>query len=166
MIYLYNTYGTIIVDGEVFYFDIEDLSIIQSRSWYKDKDGYLVHSYFYHGKRCFVSFHRLVMKAKPNEVVDHINHKRADNRKSNLRICKRIENDRNRGLYITNTSGIAGVHFDKQRNKWIASITYNNKKLFIGRFELKEAAIKARLAKEIELFQEFAPQKALLKEYI
>lgn len=72
---------------------------------------------------------------------------------------------RNRGLLSTNKSGITGVHYDKQRNKWTASITYNCKKLFIGRFELKEDAIRARLFKEIELFKDFAPQKALLEVY-
>lgn len=165
LIYLYNTYGTLIIDGTTFYFDIEDLPIIQSRSWYKDKDGYLAHCYYYNGKRCFVSFHRIIMGAKRNEVVDHINKNRADNRKANLRICERTENDRNRGLYSTNTSGVTGVHFDQKRGKWAASITYNNKRLFIGRFEFKEDAIRARLLKEIELFKDFAPQRALLEEY-
>lgn len=158
---LFDTYGILYVDASPFYFDIEDLSIIESRQWYKDKDGYLTYSYFYYGKRCFVRFHRLVMHAQPQQHIDHINKNRADNRKYNLRCCDRIENDRNRGLYHTNTSGVTGVHFDKQRNQWIASITYNCKKIFIGRFKLKEDAIYARLVKEIELFKEFAPQRAL-----
>ena len=103
------------------------------------------------------------MNAQEDEIVDHINHKRADNRKRNLRVCKRAENDRNRGLYATNTSGISGVHFDKKRNKWIANITYNRRRIFIGRFSHKEEAIRARLLKEAELFKDFAPQRALLE---
>lgn len=156
-------YGILYLDNVEFYFDIEDLPLIQSRSWYKDKDGYLVSCYYYAGQRRFVRFHRIVMNAKEDEAVDHINHKRTDNRKRNLRVCKRAENDRNRGLYATNTSGISGVHFDKKRNKWVASITYSHRRIFIGRFLYKEEAVKARLVKEAELFKDFAPQRALLE---
>lgn len=158
-----NDYGILYLNNVEFYFDIDDLPLIQSRSWYEDKDGYLVSCYYYAGQRRFVRFHRIVMSAKSDEVVDHINHKRTDNRKCNLRVCKRAENDRNRSLYATNTSGISGVHFDKKRNKWIASITYNRRRIFIGRFLHKEEAIRARLLKETELFKDFAPQRALLE---
>lgn len=145
---------------------MEDLPLIKGRdSWYRDKDGYLVSSYYFDGVRRFVRFHRIVMHAKPRQCVDHINKNRADNRKQNLRICERSENDRNRSLYVTNTSGVAGVCFDKKRKKWVASITYNRKKVYIGRFTEKEDAILARLQKEIELYKEFAPQRELWEEY-
>lgn len=158
---LYDTYGIIHIGTSEFIFDIEDLHIIESRNWYQDKDGYLVSYYFYAGKRKCVRFHRIVMNAQPNQCVDHINKNKADNRKQNLRYCSRIENDRNRGVYSTNSSGVTGVHFDKRRGRWIASITYNNKRIFIGRFYSKEDAIKARLEKEAALFGDFAPQKEL-----
>lgn len=161
---LFDNYGIIFVNDTPFYFDSEDLSVVQSRSWYKDKDGYLVHSYFYCDQRRFVRFHRLVIKAPPDKTVDHKNLNRADNRKKNLRVCERAENDRNRGVYATNTSGITGVHYDCKRAKWVASITYNSKRVFIGRYEYKEDAIMARLTKEVELFKEFAPQRALLED--
>lgn len=115
------------------------------------------------GQRRFVRFHRLVINAPPDKTVDHKNLNRADNRKKNLRVCERAENDRNRGVYATNTSGITGVHYDRKRAKWVASITYNSKRVFIGRYEYKEDAIMARLTKEVELFKEFAPQRAFLE---
>lgn len=159
---LFDTYGILYIGTSEFFFDIEDLQIIQSRTnWYVDKGGYLTSSYFYAGIQRIVRFHRIVMHAKPNQFVDHRNRKRYDNRKENLRCCSRAENIRNRGLCSANTSGIIGVSFDKRRNKWTASITINSKKLFIGRFESKEAAILARLKKETELFGDFAPQQAL-----
>lgn len=52
---------------------------------------------------------------------------------------------------------------DEQREKWVASITYNSKKIYLGRYDAKEDAVMARLTKEIELYREFAPQKALLE---
>ena len=112
---LLNTYGILHIGVAEFLFDLDDLPIIKGRdSWYCDKDGYLVSSYFYCGVRRFVRFHRLVMHAKPGQFVDHINKNKADNRKENLRCCQRSENDRNRSIYITNTSGVSGVFFDRQ----------------------------------------------------
>lgn len=79
---LLNTYGILHIDAAEFLFDMDDLPIIKGRdSWYCDKDGYLVSSYFYCGVRRFVRFHRLVMHAKPGQFVDHINKNKADNRK-------------------------------------------------------------------------------------
>lgn len=146
-----DTHGVLQLGASEFLFDVEDLSLVQSREWYRDKDGYLVSCYFFCGRRCFTRFHRIVMHAQPNQFVDHINRNRADNRKQNLRCCDRSENMRNRSLQRTNTSGVAGVYFDKERNKWTASIT-------------KEDAILARLSKEAELFKDFAPQRELMKE--
>lgn len=163
---LFPTYGVLQIKATEFFFDIEDLQLIESRSWYKDKDGYLVSCYYFDGRRRFTRFHRIVMNAKPGQIVDHINKNRADNRKSNLRCCKRSENDRNRSTYSNNTSGITGVYFDKKRSKWVASISYDKKRITIGRFVLKEDAVRARLEKESELFKEFAPQRALLEGFV
>ena len=115
------------------------------------------------------------MKAKPGQFVDHINKDRADNRKCNLRCCRRAENDRNRGTYATNTSGVTGVYFDKQRNKWVASISYDKKRTLIGRFTSKKEAVQAEQWTGAHLvmvgvytafsilFKEFAPQRALME---
>jgi hypothetical protein len=162
---LFDAYGVLYVNETQFYFDLEDLAVIESRHWYKDKDGYLTHSYFYNGQRRFVRFHRIVMGAKPSQYIDHINKDRTDNRKGNLRFCTRSENNRNRGLYKTNKSGVTGVHYDNKRSKWVASITYNSRRLFIGRFDIEAEAIRARLKKETELFGEYAPQHKLLEVY-
>lgn len=154
---LLDTYGILRIGSSVFCFDLEDLPVIQSRRWYVGKNGYLTSSYYYMGKRRIVRFHRIVAHARPGQRVDHKNRNRTDNRKQNLRCCSLAENNRNRGLYSTNTSGVAGVSFDKQRKRWVASITYNGKKKFIGRFYNKEDAITARLNTEIHLFGEFSP---------
>ena len=78
------------------------------------------------------------------------------------RICAVASGQRTTGTAATNTSGVSGVFFDRQREKWVASITYNSKKIYLGRYDAKEDAIMARLTKEIELYREFAPQKTLL----
>lgn len=163
---LFQTYGVLSIGTSMFYFDLDDLSVIQSRHWYVDKNGYLTSSYYYMGQIRIIRFHRIVARAKPGEWVDHRDRSRANNRKQNLRRCNFSENNRNRGLYSTNTSGVAGVSFDKRRSRWVASITYNNKKIFIGRFHNKEDAIAARLETEIRLFGDFSPQWELYTEQL
>lgn len=158
MVELLDTYGILHIGSLNFLFDLDDLPVIENRSWYVDKDGYLTSSYYYRGSLRIVRFHRIVAHPKPGQRVDHRNKNRADNRKQNLRCCNFSENNRNRGLYSTNTSGVAGVSFDKQRKRWVASISYNGKRKFIGRFYNKEDAIAARLDAEIHLFGEFSPQ--------
>ena len=89
---LLDTYGILRIKTTEFLFDLEDLPLIKGRdSWYCDKDGYLVSSYFYNGVRRFVRFHRLVMHAKPGQCVDHINKNKADNRKKNLSVLRTTE---------------------------------------------------------------------------
>jgi len=161
-----DTYGILHIGATNFIFDPEDLSIVRSRDWYQDKDGYLASSYIFDGRRCFIMFHREVMHAQPGQWVDHINRDKTDNRKCNLRCCEHIENNRNRSLFSTNTSGVTGVFFDRERNRWVADITYNHKRICIGRFSSKRDAIIARLEKEIELFKEFAPQRALYESIV
>ena len=95
---LLSTHGVLRLGSFPFLFDLEDLPVIQNHIWYRDKDGYLVSCYYFNGQQRFVRFHRIVMRAQPGQVVDHINKDRSDNRKQNLRCCSRSENVRNRGI--------------------------------------------------------------------
>ena len=52
----------------------------------------------------------------------------------------------------TNTSGKTGVSFDKSRGKWVAKIKLKGKNIYLGRYDKKEDAIKARLKAEEEYF--------------
>lgn len=54
-----------------------------------------------------------------------------------------------------NTSGYKGVRWDNSRSKWTASITFQKKYYFLGRFDKKEDAIKARKEAEEKLHKNF-----------
>ena len=58
----------------------------------------------------------------PDDQIDHINHNRADNRISNLRLASQSENAKNAGRRSDNTSGVTGVYWSKSRRKWVAQI--------------------------------------------
>lgn len=55
----------------------------------------------------------------------------------------------------SNTSGVTGVSWDKSRQKWSASIIFKKKIYYLGRYENKEDAIKARKEAEEKLFKPF-----------
>ena len=74
-----------------------------------------------------MSLHRLIMD-NPNSHVDHINHKPNDNRKCNLRVVTREQNQANTKLRKDNTSGTKGVSFSNSYNCWIAEIQSNKKR--------------------------------------
>lgn len=80
--------------------------------------------------------------------VDHINHVRHDNRRSNLRATDESHNAQNRAKWGTK-SRYTGVV--KQGDFWIAGITKDHKKEYLGTFQTEEDAARAynRRAKEL-----------------
>lgn len=51
---------------------------------------------------------------------------------------------------IDNTSGVTGVYLDRKSSKWIAYISFQRKRHYLGIYEKKEDAIKARQRAEQE----------------
>jgi hypothetical protein len=92
--------------------------------------------------------HRIIMIMAGMDIngkqTDHINHIRDDNRLENLRAVDQYENSKNQTLKKTNKSGVVGVSWKKQRNKWTANIQVNKKQYYLGMFLNKEEAITAR----------------------
>lgn len=86
----------------------------------------------------------------PPEQIDHINHNRADNRIANLRSVSHQENHRNQSKTNNNTSGFVGINWHKQRNKWRAFITVDQKHIYLGLFTDINDAISARKQAEID----------------
>lgn len=86
----------------------------------------------------------------PDDQIDHINGKRSDNRISNLRAVTRQENGRNQKRYSTNTSGVTGVYWFKQTQKWVAQIIVNGKNIHLGYFDCFLAASMVRLKAEAD----------------
>ena len=96
--------------------------------------------------------------------IDHKNHDKMNNRKSNLRRANNSENAMNSELSSANTSGVTGVYHDKKRNKWIASIMFNYKNIHLGRFDKFEDAVKARKDAEEKYFGEWSYDNSMNQE--
>ena len=82
--------------------------------------------------------------------IDHINHRRDDNRLINLRSVTKVENNRNRSKRSDNTSGVTGVYWNKKARKWYARIQVNGKNIHLGSFNNMADAITARTAAKVD----------------
>ncbi|MGY0156362.1 HNH endonuclease signature motif containing protein [Edwardsiella tarda] len=85
-----------------------------------------------------------------NYQVDHINGNKSDNRIDNLRIVKNCDNAKNQKRKETNRSGMTGVSWDTQTQRWRAHITVDGKMKSLGRYEDKLEALAARKRAEIK----------------
>lgn len=79
----------------------------------------------------------------PVKNLDHINRDKSDNRLKNLRLAGQSLNMHNAKRTPTK-SGVVGVVWDSCRKKWVARVKINYATVFLGRFDKKEDAIKAR----------------------
>lgn len=103
-----------------------------------------------------IYMHRFITDAPAGMDIDHINHDRLDNQRSNLRICAHIENTRNLPIRPNGTSQYKGVSWDKKNQKWIVYIKVNYKPMNLGRFTDEIEAAKAYDSAARHYFGEFA----------
>ena len=86
--------------------------------------------------------HRVLLKAKPGEQVEHENSDGLDNRRCNLRLCTQPDNSRNQKLAAQNRSGFKGVCYSKRYRNWRVRIGIMNRDYWLGSYATKiEAAI-------------------------
>ena len=90
--------------------------------------------------------------------VDHINQKPWDCRYENLRLADKSLNSINTNLRISNTSGVTGVCFANREQNWRAFISYQGKRIELGRRKDKNEAIRLRLIAELKYYRDAAPQ--------
>lgn len=91
----------------------------------------------------------------PSKSIDHINRDTTDNRIENLREADDVQNQANRGISKNNTSGFKGVH-TLRHGKWMASITFRRKSIYLGLFDAPEKAHQAYCDAAKRLKGEFA----------
>lgn len=96
----------------------------------------------------------LVYGSYPENILDHANGVRDDNRIANLRVANKALNGANTGLYKNNTSGIKGVSFKKSSRKWVASI--GKSRTHLGYFDDKESAAEAYAKAAKDRYGEFS----------
>ena len=135
--------------------DIDDIDKVIGHKWSMDKRGYV------DTKESPRRLHRFIMEPPKDMEVDHINHNKLDNRKSNLRIVTRSQNNMNHKLCSRNTSGYKGVSYLKKNKVWETYIQVNGEMLKLGYFKKLQDAISARREAEIKYFGEFRYEEVI-----
>ena len=104
----------------------------------------------------YYRLHRLAWLYVYDELpssLDHIDRDKSNNRISNLRETNHAKNNKNKNKYKTNTSGVTGVCYRKDMNRWGASINVDKTKIHLGIFASYSDAVDAR--KNAEAFYGF-----------
>lgn len=89
--------------------------------------------------------------------IDHINRCGSDNRWCNIRLATPSQNGANRDIFRNNKSGVKGVYFNRQKQKWHAAIKHDSQRHHLGFYESKDDAINARREAEAILLGKFIP---------
>jgi len=84
----------------------------------------------------------------PTHGIDHIDGDPSNNRIANLRDVGQPENTKNRSLNRNSSSGVAGVSWCKESQKWRAYVHLNGKPLRLGFFASFNEAVQTRKAAE------------------
>lgn len=129
--------------GQVALVDALDYAALMALGrWCYSNSGYAVcYTHDEQGQRKTLYMHRVIMARMLGQPipgglqVDHIQHHlgRLDNRRSNLRLATRSQNQANKGRPVNNSSFYKGVSFN--RGKWEARIRFGGQRLNLGRFE-------------------------------
>jgi hypothetical protein len=105
-------------------------------------DGYLM--FRLEGKTVLV--HRYLyekyynVKLNPDEIINHKNHKKDDNRIENLEVVCKQQNCQYR-------ENALGYYWNNQKKKWQANIMLNQKTIYLGRFDKEQDARNAYIEK-------------------
>ena len=148
-------------------YDEGDEEFVSRHSWYVWKDPVNKNLYYcrtnitVNGKQKTYRFHRLLLGVTDRKIeVDHINHNGLDNRRENLRVCDRNQNQANARPGSNQSSVYKGVYFKKNRSHrptpWIAQIQVDLRQIHLGCFSTEEEAALAYNRAALIYFGEFA----------
>jgi len=71
---------------------------------------------------------------------------------AHLRLATMKQQNENRGAQANSKSGVRGVHYRKDRDRWAAQVQHHGKSITVGYFKTQAEAEAAVIAKRIELF--------------
>lgn len=138
--------------------DSDDLPRLRKRFWNasKNKSGkyYCVSNGTAAQSR--VSAHRYIMRAQDGHEVDHRNGNTFDNRKSNLRVATKKQNNCNVDITVRNTSGFKGVSYCKRTGRYRAQIRVEGRNRSLGYRDTPEEAAELYAEAAMKYHGEFA----------
>jgi hypothetical protein len=137
--------------------DEEDYEWAKDWKWFLNQHGYAARNGS-SPERGMIFLHHCIAGRPLNKLeIDHRNHCRFDNRRSNLRFATHRENLRNVSVARNSPYGVTGVTWDSKRIMWRSRVQMDGKLAYFGRFLKFEDAVRARKQAELRIYGEFAP---------
>ena len=135
--------------------DDEDYQALSLHKWSATDCGNMTYALREeNGRRIYM--HRTILSPPPGSETDHVNMNGLDNRKCNLRVATRSQNNGNHARRRDSKSPYKGLHWDAVNLRWRATIREGGKAKHLGRFsDPVEAALAYDLA-ALRVFGEFA----------
>ena len=140
--------------------DVSDIHLVSGVNWHARRDGGRVYAGCNipkneNGKRGHISMHRLIMGRPIQMEIDHCDGDGINNRKSNLRVASKSQNQANRKTSKLNISGFKGVSPYKRNGTWHARISKGGKRFCLGYYKTPEEAHSAYINASRELHGSF-----------
>ena len=130
----------LLTQGKVAIIDAED-----ARGFFVNHDAHKERGRWYvatsirsGGVATVLKLHRLILNPPAETDIDHIDCDGLNNRRSNLRLATRSQNNQNARLRANTTSGFKGVSWNKRKHKWDVRIRLNGCQKFLGSFKLRK----------------------------
>ena len=150
-----------LTQGVIALVDDEDFASVSPFKWYANRMGH--HYYAVRnvvqagGRRGAALMHREILTAPAGFEVDHRRHfdeeRIVDNRRSNLLVCTKSDNQHNRGKYKRGTSIFKGVCAIGRR--WRADLRIKGKRIYLGCYERE---VDAALVYDLAAVKHFGAQ--------
>ncbi len=148
--------------GQVALVDDADFDMVSKHKWYATKSafGYRASTHLTRKLKC--QLHRFIMNPPSDMCVHHANGDPLDNRRDNLVVCTKAENNRGfRRKSLGKSSRYRVVCWSKEKLKWKAYIEFDGRLKNIGMYATEEAAAAAYNGWASLVFGEFAHLNAV-----
>lgn len=125
--------------------------------WCATSNGYVVGYPYGNGEKAYL--HKYIAGADKDQMVDHINGDKNDNRRCNLRFVTKTQNNWNSAVSKRSSTGVKGVSYNSKNKNYRAKIYFKGKRYEIGSFSTLDEAAKARADVAIKLQGEYAYER-------
>jgi hypothetical protein len=147
-----------LTQGQYAAIDLCDAPLIAGKNWCakwrRKRKAFVAATSRRENKSRELMLHQLICPAPAGLEIDHINRNPLDNRRANLRVCTRSQNEANKPPRKGGTSRYKGV--SKSRSGWFVSIRRNGKSVYVGLFQNEAEAGAAYDRAALDVFGEFA----------
>lgn len=110
-------------------------AVVPPGRWFLSANGYAIRN-APPGEEIYL--HRLIAGTPPGFDTDHVNGDRLDNRRANLRVASRSENNANAGRRSHSSQPFKGVR--RKGSRWQARIRVRGREIALGSFTTAEEA--------------------------